>query len=108
MTVNDKMAKVKQDIGSVEDTERQQKFKKAEQISEAIQKNLGEDDLSPHTTLGFAKQIAASSTSGLKKWGLLLLRWASSHHHHHLAGQGHQEIQLCCMGMGVVKRIFIH
>ena len=81
MTVNDKMAKVKQDIGSVEDTEQQHKSKKAERISDTIQKNLGEDDLSRHTTLGFAQRIAASGASGLKQVGSMFQQSSSSSKH---------------------------
>ena len=66
MTVDDKLSKVKQDIESVENTQQENKQEQQRNISNILQRHLGEH-ATPDTTINFAHKIASMAGSGLKK-----------------------------------------
>ena len=67
MTLSDNIAKVKQDIQSVEDTQEKNRLQQAQQIANTLQNHL-QNEATPQTTTDFAHKMALS---GLSKLGSL-------------------------------------
>jgi len=67
MTLSDNIAKVKQDIQSVEDTQERNRLQQAQQIANTLQNHL-QNEATPQTTTDFAHKMALS---GLSKLGSL-------------------------------------
>ena len=67
MTLSDNIAKVKQDIQSVEDTQEKNRLQQAQRIANTLQNHL-QNEATPQTTTDFAHKMALS---GLSKLGSL-------------------------------------
>jgi len=70
MTLSDNIAKVKQDIQSVEDTQEKNRLQQAQRIANTLQNHL-QNEATPQTTTDFAHKMALS---GLSKLGSALIR----------------------------------